>query len=433
MATPVSVSYHDLSCNRRYFDMSLHAKLKKAFGEADSLGILVVTDVPGVHLCRQRLLSQSYIFNSLPATALESFARPELAHQEGYRSGEMESFDSLKSSLLCTLTAEDCTTHSPQRWPDAHMPTLERDFKNAGRIIHGCGLLVAKQLDDYVSTQLPLAKSDTITGAVTTARGRLLHYSPSKAQREPSSARKNSFASKLASLCRRATAYPAPPSSPSPAEVDSWCSWHSDLSTLTGLLPGMYFDSTDCEEAESPDPYSGMYVTARNGTVLHVELPAGRNNVVFQLGEAAQILSGGVLQASPHAVRCIQGQGESSVTRESFALYMQPAGSAVLNAPFGRTASQVQSAETALLLPAKVHPLNERWKSGMTFKEFESATHGEFCERVLTALVEKAIEEGGRSRRDGEEEVRTDEWVIVDDVPAQGIYESLKDLRIPTQ
>ena len=75
------------------------------------------------------------------------------------------------------------------------------------------------------------------------------------------------------------------------------CGWHNDHGSLTGLLPAMYFDS-DVKVVECPDSKAGLYCKSRDGVVKRVKIPQGA--VAFQIGETAQIQSGGLLQATPH-------------------------------------------------------------------------------------------------------------------------------------
>lgn len=48
------------------------------------------------------------------------------------------------------------------------------------------------------------------------------------------------------------------------------------------------------------------------------------NCLAFQTGEALQIATGGKLMATPHYVRVAATKAESPVSRETFALFMQP-------------------------------------------------------------------------------------------------------------
>jgi len=54
----------------------------------------------------------------------------------------------------------------------------------------------------------------------------------------------------------------------------------------------------DGVEIPNPDPNSGLYVISRNGKQVKVAFP--KDHLAFQIGETAQIHSGGLLQATPH-------------------------------------------------------------------------------------------------------------------------------------
>ena len=69
-----------------------------------------------------------------------------------------------------------------------------------------------------------------------------------------------------------------------------------------------------------PATQSHYYIstTCEDWAGLGVQVPSGA--ILFQLGEAAQIISGGALMATPHAVR----KGMPGLSRESFALFVEP-------------------------------------------------------------------------------------------------------------
>lgn len=46
--------------------------------------------------------------------------------------------------------------------------------------------------------------------------------------------------------------------------------------------------------------------------------------LAFQTGEALELATGGKLRATPHCVRVGAGNGTENVSRETFALFMQP-------------------------------------------------------------------------------------------------------------
>jgi hypothetical protein len=79
-----------------------------------------------------------------------------------------------------------------------------------------------------------------------------------------------------------------------------WCGWHNDHGSLTGLVPAMFFNEKG-EVISNPDPTAGLYVRNRRGEIVKVSTPS--DHLAFQIGETAQIHSGGILQATPHAVK----------------------------------------------------------------------------------------------------------------------------------
>ena len=98
-------------------------------------------------------------------------------------------------------------------------------------------------------------------------------------------------------------------------------------------------------------------------------------HLCLQIGETAQIQSGGLLRATPHAVRSIRSN--LPISRESFAVFMEPEFDAVMTLPEGVTAEDALAQGAAFVLPQGVPALADRWTPGITF--------GEFTERTLAA------------------------------------------------
>lgn len=166
---------------------------------------------------------------------------------------------------------------------------------------------------------------------------------------------------------------PATPSSTKNAEDDmfsDWCGWHNDHGSLTGLVPPMYLDASG-KEIPNPDPDAGLYIKSRTGALVKAVMPPCGTALAFQIGETAQIHSGGLLQATPHAVRGVESPG---VTRETFAVFMEPNWNGDMAVPTGRSAAQAQDQAAAATLPPGVPPLGARWKEGMDFGQFTDAT-----------------------------------------------------------
>lgn len=72
----------------------------------------------------------------------------------------------------------------------------------------------------------------------------------------------------------------------------------------------------------SPSPESGLYIRSRGGELTKVSIPT--DCLGFQTGEALELATGGRLRATPHCVRVGAGENSQSVSRETFALFMQP-------------------------------------------------------------------------------------------------------------
>lgn len=72
----------------------------------------------------------------------------------------------------------------------------------------------------------------------------------------------------------------------------------------------------------SPSPSSGLYIRTRGGDLTKVTIPP--DCLAFQTGEALQLATGGKLRATPHCVRVGGSANAESISRETFALFMQP-------------------------------------------------------------------------------------------------------------
>lgn len=133
----------------------------------------------------------------------------------------------------------------PNIWPKDDFPALEPAFKALGQLIVDVGILVARQCDKHVQKKLPEFHGITLEQVIRgshTAKARLLHYFPIKEAGD--------------------------------RERDSWCAWHNDHGSLTGLCPAMFQNSGDLDtEINNPDPQAGLYVRTRAHKELRVVFP----------------------------------------------------------------------------------------------------------------------------------------------------------------
>ncbi|CAM9797402.1 unnamed protein product [Ectocarpus fasciculatus] len=136
----------------------------------------------------------------------------------------------------------------------------------------------------------------------------------------------------------------------------------------------MFLDG-EGREVANEDPQCGLYVRSRRkGELVKATLPPGEaasSCLLFQIGETTQVLSGGALQATPHAVRSTSQEG---VSREAFAVFMQPEWGESMDVPRGTELESVRSLHSQSLLPRAAAPITDRLRPGMDFGEFTEAT-----------------------------------------------------------
>lgn len=365
---PVTVSFDDLQAGKW--------SVAEAFGP-EAIGLLVVTDVPGFAEARARLLPQSRDFATLPDTVKQQYEREDVSYCVGWSCGK-EKFkgkpDLAKGSYYANplfddpalgdeaVRAEHPVMCAQNVWPTADLPDFEPAFKALGKVLADAGRIVVRGMDAYCREAggsayperfMEKATFDNSTVCV----GRLLHYFPSK---QPQTAGEPEA---------------------------SWCGWHNDNSTLTGLCPSLYLDAEGREVTPDLADNSGLYCATRSGEVVKVVAP--KHGCIFQLGEAAQMLSGGRLVAVPHMV-----QGSPlAVSREQFALFMEPSWDQVLDAPGCDREEALASCVPCDDVPA----LGLRWEDGATFGSFLAKSFHEYYKHGNEAVDTASTASGSAS------------------------------------
>eukprot|EP01018_Ginkgo_biloba_P021578 Gb_36428 [translate_table: standard] len=117
-----------------------------------------------------------------------------------------------------------------------------------------------------------------------------------------------------------------------------WQQWHYDYGIFTLLNAPMFLSSLKqptrdigngyfemnqaAQECSSPNGHTYLKIlNAANGRVMFASAPS--SSLIVQVGEAAQILSGGKLRATAHCV-CRPAE-RTDVSRETFVVFLQPA------------------------------------------------------------------------------------------------------------
>ncbi|KAK2461689.1 hypothetical protein APHAL10511_006152 [Amanita phalloides] len=307
----VTISYPSLVSSPTSFGGSID----EAFGShLQSLGIIIVRDLPPVYTeYRERLLKLAHKFAKLEPAVREKYTDPSSRYSFGWSHGKEimnGKPDILKGSYyanplidVSTVSAEDAKLfpeyYGWNIWPrpdEKGVEGFEKAFKDLGRFVFSIGCQLAAACQPFVLPHLSdstMSLSQLISNSQT-SKARLLHYFP-------------------------------PENVTSEDEsVDDWCGFHLDHSFLTGLCSAMYLqENTDGEPRIVPPPSStsGLYIRTRGGKLTKVSIP--HNCLAFQTGEALALATGNRLQATPHCVRVGSSDPKLSISRETFALFMQ--------------------------------------------------------------------------------------------------------------
>lgn len=359
----------------------------QAFGE-HGMGLLTVSGVPGLSEKRRSILHLAYAFASLPSTVRAKYEHSLSSYSFGWSHGkeclQEGRPDLLKGSYYANpLHDTPCSDQNliekypaflhPNIWPTADLPALEPAFKDMGGLIVEVGALVARQCDSYVSRMCPAYPPNRLEKIVRESRvckARLLHYFPIIPEgKGPDGAARGWEGTGEAW-----------------AGASEWCGWHNDHGSLTGLTSALYVDE-EGEEVDFSDCFGkgvhgglekeegGLFVLSRNGQVVKVNIPP--DHLAFQIGETAQIHSGGLLKATPHAVKGTT-LAKRRLSRETFAVFMEPEMDESMTMPAGRSREDVTQkiGDRIHEKGAHVHlpSLDSRWEPGMSFADFTAKT-----------------------------------------------------------
>lgn len=336
-------------------------EIETAYGQ-NGLGLLVVRGVPNFVKLRGDLLPLAHKFANLPEEVKQKYVHEVSKYSFGWSHGK-EKFegapDFSKGSYYNNpqydrpvddeeLIAKYPPFCHPNIWPTADLPELEPAFKALGRLVVEVGTLLAHHCDKFVASRQSgyrPARLENVLKTSRTCKARLLHYfalNREKADAEPSS----------------------------DTEFSSWCGWHNDHGSLTGLTSAMYLDPSG-KEVPNPDPeHAGLYIRSRQGKLTKAVIPA--DHLAFQIGETAEVHSGGALRATPHCVRGASGPASIGISRETFAVFMEPMWNEPMDLPAGVQPDTLFG--STVHFPPGVPLLSRRWLEGQDFGQFTDAT-----------------------------------------------------------
>jgi len=239
------------------------------------------------------------------------------------------------------------------KWPNEEEVSQLKHFKEAarslGKIMHEVVILLAKHIDTLAEQRVKGYTKDLLYDAMREtekAKGRLLYYYPLDEKYNDNA---------------NATG------------EDSWIGWHNDSGFLTSLAGELYVDDITGQSLRKSqiDPEAGLYIQDRSGESIHVNIP--EDCLAVQIGECVQILTGGVVVATPHCVRGPRAgwnhKSSAKVARISHPCFIDSNPTFPLALPAGC------SREDVVQTSARVPPLGERWvEDSMTFGDFLQKT-----------------------------------------------------------
>jgi len=343
IGSPVIVSYQSVKDP----NADLSREIEEAFGFA-GLGLIIVKGTPEYPELRCNLLPLASDFVKLPDSVKAKYVHEKSYYCIGWSHGKEKLKqgvpDIYKGSYYNNPQYDVPTTDPamiaaspemccPNIWPQEDLPALEPAFKALGQLMVNVGIELAHHCDKYVIAKLGTDKFleenrlQNIIRSTKTTKARLLHY------------------------------FEVPDATTISTDTDNWCGWHNDHGSLTALCSAMYHDIRTGTTVQCPDPEAGLYARTRTGGVQLVHIPS--DCLAFQIGESSQITSGGILRATPHAVRALNPPGSTFITRDTFVVFMQPNLDHVMNPPKGVPVSEVEVGQ---------------FKEGMDFGAFGKAT-----------------------------------------------------------
>lgn len=345
----VTLKYEDLVAGK-----DLTKEISEAFG-VNGLGALTISGIPGYAEKRKKLLAMGHKLAHLPESELKKLEHEESLYNVGWSYGKEklgDKPDTAKGSFYGNPLYEAAGTDELRKkypffypkniWPTSTIPELEAAFKDLGKVMFDAVVLLSKYIDKLIGKHLKNYPPDYLYSKLSKTqkiKGRLLYYYPTTS-----------------------------------GDEDNWIGWHNDSGFLTALSSATYVNDVTGEKMSNPDPQGGLWIMDRNNTPVRVLIP--EDDMGVQCGECLQIVSGGLLVATPHSVRSSNSPEGIPVGRVAFPVFIDVDADFALNLPEGVIRDQIFQRT----IKSKVPPLETRWKGGETFVEFLGETFRAYYE-----------------------------------------------------
>ena len=356
----VVLEYADLVSD----EVDLSDQILYAFG-GGSVGALGVRGIPGWRDMCVNTLPLAHRLVSLPKEkllALEdesslynagwSFGKEKMGDTPDFAKGSFY-FNPITDDPSPELRAEYPSSVPANKWPDeSDIPDFKKNCCHLGSIMRDVAILLAKHIDKLLVKQVPGYEKglffEAMTGS-TKAKGRMLYYFPIQARDDGKS-----------------------------TGGDNWIAWHNDSGFLTCLASELFMEHSTGRLVENPEPdNAGLFIADRDGVEHKIFIPPDCMGI--QIGECLQIVSGGLLVATPH---CVRGCKHSpDIARLSLPCFVDTPITFPLSAPSGCTRDDVFRHTVA----QKVPPLSGRWtRDGETFAAFLTTSFRSYYDWIVT-------------------------------------------------
>lgn len=319
---PIRISYKDLASKA-----DLSVPIRQAFGN-EGLGLCTISDIPNYLNQFRKVHFYSHKLANLPDSAKIRLESPETKYKIGWSRGK-EVYNGLRNFNKGVFFArpfalKNSLFDSQNRWPDKELPEFKQTVTDLSNTINNTTLLFSKHLDSYVK-----ANSNAVTQEISSIIQMKMHV-----------AEINHY-------------FPVD-------KPTDWSDLHIDNMGLVSLTCPTFLNEATGEEAENLDlSGTGLYVMDRNGDLI--KIIAKPDELIVQIGEVTQLISGGLLQATPHVVKTdgtLKG-----VSRVTFVLFYCPDPDYVISCP---------DPKKAIIENSAVASLTSKWVPGITFKEFDA-------------------------------------------------------------
>jgi len=342
----VVLEYEDLVS-----DKDLSEQILKAYG-AGSVGALGVRGIPNWAEMRDKTLPLSHKLSHLSDEKLQALEDETSMYNAGWSLGKEKMGDKpdfgkgsfyynpLQDDPSPELRSEFPWALPANKWPDeADIPKFRDNCREIGSVMRDVAVLLARHIDKAIAANVPGYKKGLLHEAMSNsvkAKARMLYYYPIKVSAE----------------------------APAAVATDNWIAWHNDSGFLTTLAGEIYVNHDTGAIVPNPEPdTAGLYISDREGNETKITIPG--DCLGIQLGECTQVISGGLLVATPHCVRgCTR---TPNIARISLPCFVDTYPTFPLSMPAGCTRDDV----FRNTVDQKVPPLAGRWlQDGVTFAQF---------------------------------------------------------------